>query len=156
MELRVRVAHAEVPGDPANWTGAFADWLVEDRRLGRHADIRRGRSSPSDGRMSADLVSWISLAVASGSLATDLITVYGHFRASLPRRVGSAARLIVEHGESRIIIEEGTAEDAARVMRALNAAQAEDEETSHIPSAPPVVPPAANAPQGGETGGGAA
>ncbi|MFD5394226.1 hypothetical protein ACFWJW_08350 [Streptomyces sp. NPDC127097] len=156
MELRVRVGHAEVSGDASGWTGAFADWLVEDRRLGRHTDIRRGRSSQSDGGMSGDLVSWISLAVSSGSLATDLILAYGHFRASLPRRARPAARLIVEHGESRVIIEEGTAEDAARVVRALNAAQAEDEESPHTPSAPPAIPPAANAPRGGETGGGAA
>ncbi|WP_246102902.1 effector-associated constant component EACC1 [Streptomyces piniterrae] len=156
MELRVKAAHAEVSGDASGWTGAFADWLVEDRRLGRHTDIRRGRSSSSDGGMSGDLVSWISLAVASGSFATDLILAYGHFRASLPRRVRSAARLIVEHGESRVIIEEGTPEDAARVVRMLNAAQAEDEDTSHTPSAPPVIPPAANPPRGGEPGGGAA
>jgi hypothetical protein len=163
MELRVKVAHTDtacdsVPGvenDALGWTETFADWLVEDRRLGWHTDIRRERFSPGDGGMSPDLVAWISLAVASGSFVTDLISVYGHFRASLPRGVRPAARLIVEYGDTRVIVEEGTVEDVARVARALNTAHAEDKAAAHTPSAPAVTPPsAADAPPGGEAGDG--
>lgn len=163
MDLRVRVTHADtaggmapsLEGDASGWTGEFADWLVEDRRLGRHGDVKRGRSSSSDGGMSGDLVDWISLAVTSGSFIIDLILVYGHFRASLPRLARPAARLIVEHGDTRVVVEEGTVEDAARVARLLNVALEGNEGASQTPSGAAVTPTVpTDTSLGGETSGG--
>ncbi|MFJ5032201.1 hypothetical protein ACIQB5_29720 [Streptomyces sp. NPDC088560] len=138
MELRARVARIDPPGDGAGddgsdtegWTESFADWITEDRRLSRSATMRRVRVSPGDGGMSPELVSWLSFSVSSGSFLTGLIALFGGFRASLPRQERTPARLVVERDGVRVIIEEGTPEDAARVARALSIASAKQSEGS--------------------------
>ncbi|WP_208876817.1 effector-associated constant component EACC1 [Streptomyces sp. PBH53] len=122
MELRVRVVRTQSSGDVDGWTESFADWITEDRRLSRAAVVRRVRVPPGDGGMSAGQVDWINLAVDSGAFLTGLIGLFGTFRGSLARRERQAARLVVEYGGNRYIIDEETPEDAVRVARALGLA----------------------------------
>ncbi|MFD7785723.1 hypothetical protein ACFV4Q_21925 [Streptomyces nojiriensis] len=127
-DMRVRIGSGD--GDPdaagtAGLTGDFADWLTQDREVSRHTAVRRVRATAPSGAMSGDLVEWISLAVSSGFSATALVYAHRTFRASLPPRLRSEARLVVEHDGVRVVIEDGTAQDAARVARALAGGQAE-------------------------------
>ncbi|MFI7294468.1 hypothetical protein [Streptomyces sp. NPDC050121] len=101
--------------DTAGWAESFADWITEDRRLSRSATMRRVRLSPGDGGMSPDLVSRLDFAVSSGSFLTELIARFGDFRVPLPRQERTPARLVVERNGIRVIIEEGTPQDTARV-----------------------------------------
>jgi hypothetical protein len=110
------------PGhDPSVWTATFARWLSEDRRTAGGAAVRRERSVGGDGAMGPDAVEWIGLAVSAGSFLVDLVAVYGDFRPTLPGRLRRGARLVVEHRGARVVIEDGTPEDAARLVRALEA-----------------------------------
>ncbi|MFE6834964.1 hypothetical protein ACFVFI_09000 [Streptomyces sp. NPDC057705] len=112
------------PEETAGLTGDFADWLAQDREVSRHAVVRRVRADPPEGAMSGDLVEWISLAVSSGFSTSALVYAHRTFRASLPPRLRSGARLVVEHEGVRVVIEDGTEEDVARVVRALAGAGA--------------------------------
>ncbi|GGU76059.1 hypothetical protein GCM10010260_05290 [Streptomyces filipinensis] len=137
MEIRVRVARVRPSGDgvtgewsdTAGWTESFADWVAEDRRLGRSAVMRRVRVSPADGAMSSDPMYWISFAEASGSFLTGVIGLWAAFRPALPRRERETARLVVECGGRRYVINEETQEDAIRVARELGLVPTQDEET---------------------------
>ncbi|WP_163010774.1 effector-associated constant component EACC1 [Streptomyces dangxiongensis] len=137
MELRVRVARIHPYGegvgdersDTEGWTESFADWITEDRRLGRSVVVRRVSVPPRGGAMSPGATDWISLAVDSGSFLTGLIGLFVAFRAALPRREEASARLVVECGGKRYLIDEETPEDAARVARALGLLPAPDEGT---------------------------
>ncbi|MFF9085326.1 hypothetical protein ACF1BE_02670 [Streptomyces sp. NPDC014991] len=137
MELQVRVAHVRPPGGSVGeerhgsggWTESFAGWITEDRRLGRSVVVRWTRVPAPDGAMSPGALDWISLAVDSGSFLTGLIALFGAFRAALPRREQASARLVVEYGGKRYLIDEETPEDAARVARALGLLPAPDEGT---------------------------
>ncbi|MET9448255.1 effector-associated constant component EACC1 [Streptomyces cinerochromogenes] len=136
MEIRVRVARvlpsgdgvADERNDTEDWTEAFADWIAEDRRPGRSAVVRRVREAPADGGMSSGPPAWLSFAVDSGSFLTGVVGVWAAFRASLPRRAREGARLVVEHGGRRYVINEETHEDTIRVARALGLAPAPSEE----------------------------
>ncbi|MFI2673603.1 hypothetical protein ACH5AU_29295 [Streptomyces albidoflavus] len=105
----------------AELTGRFADWLARDRSVGRHVTMTRERSAVADGGMSGDFLEWIGLALGTGFSAAGLIYAHLNFRASLPPRQRSAARMVVEHNGVRLVIEEGSAEDAARLARLLGA-----------------------------------
>ncbi|MER6197422.1 hypothetical protein ABT234_08590 [Streptomyces sp. NPDC001586] len=109
--------------ETAGLTGAFADWLTQDRAVSRHAVVRRVRAEAPEGAMSGDLVEWISLAVSSGFSTAALVYAHRTFRASLPPRLRSGARLVVEHDGVRVVIEDGTEQDVARVVRALAGAE---------------------------------
>ncbi|MER6254714.1 hypothetical protein ABT224_25500 [Streptomyces sp. NPDC001584] len=126
--MRVRIGSGE--GDPAaagttGLTGDFADWLTQDREVSRYAAVQRVRAAAPRGAMSGDLVEWISLVVSSGFSATALVYAHRTFRASLPPRLRSDARLVVEYDGVRVVVEDGTAEDAARVARALAGGQSD-------------------------------
>ncbi|MEV7443239.1 hypothetical protein AB0O22_19230 [Streptomyces sp. NPDC091204] len=135
--MRVRIDSGDGGGEPdgsagggrdaaetAGLTGEFADWLAQDREVTRHAVVRRVRAEAPEGAMSGDLVEWISLAVSSGFSTAALVYAHRSFRASLPPRLRSGARLVVEHGGVRVVIEDGTEQDVARVVRALAGAEA--------------------------------
>ncbi|MFF3677995.1 hypothetical protein ACFYYS_28985 [Streptomyces sp. NPDC002120] len=134
--MRVRIGSGDGGGEPggsagggrdatetAGLTGEFADWLTQDREVTRHAVVRRVRAEAPEGAMSGDLVEWISLAVSSGFSTAALVYAHRSFRASLPPRLRSGARLVVEHDGVRVVIEDGTEEDVARVVRALAGAE---------------------------------
>lgn len=103
----------------ARLTDDFANWLAQDRTVAPHTEIRRIRPEATDGAMSGDLVEWISLAISSGFSATALIYAHKSFRASLPPRLRARARMVIEHGDVRIVVENGTEQDAARIAQAL-------------------------------------
>ncbi|MFG3012501.1 hypothetical protein ACGFZB_18965 [Streptomyces cinerochromogenes] len=143
MEIRVRVARilpsgdgvADERSDTEGWTESFADWIVEDRRLGRSAVMRRVREAPADGGMSSGPPSWLSFAVDSGSFLTGVVGAWAAFRALLPRRAREGARLVVECGGNHYVINEETPEDAIRVAIALGLAPAPSgEEPGRAPS----------------------
>ncbi|MGZ9935743.1 effector-associated constant component EACC1 [Streptomyces sp. NC-S4] len=126
MRVRIGADDGDDPGasGTAGLTGDFADWLTQDREVSRSTAVRRVRATAPSGAMSGDLVEWISLAVSSGFSATALVYAHRTFRASLPPRQRSGAQLVVEYDGVRIVVEDGTAEDAARVARALAGGQA--------------------------------
>lgn len=72
--------------------------------------------------MSAELVEWLGLALNSGFSVASLVYSHRAFRASLPPPVRSAVRLVVEHGDSRMMIEAGSAEEAAQITRLVTGA----------------------------------
>ncbi|MEU9163495.1 hypothetical protein AB0D29_24905 [Streptomyces sp. NPDC048424] len=122
--------------ETAGLTGEFADWLTQDREVSRHAVVRRVRAQAPEGAMSGDLVEWIALAVSSGFSTAALVYAHRTFRASLPPRLRSGARLVVEHDGVRVVIEDGTEEDVARVVRALAGAEAAGSPEGGTGSAP--------------------
>lgn len=103
----------------ARLTGDFANWLTQDRTVALHTEIRRIRPESTDGAMSGDLVEWINLAISSGFSTTALVYAHKSFRASLPPRLRAGARMVIEHGDVRIVVENGTEQDAARIAQAL-------------------------------------
>ncbi|MFJ3965624.1 hypothetical protein [Streptomyces sp. NPDC090036] len=122
---RPGAAGAAGPTEPSGLTGDFADWLAQDRDVSRHAAVHRVRAAAPSGAMSGgDVVEWISLAVSSGFSATALVYAHRTFRASLPPRLRAGARLVVEHDGVRVVVEDGTPQDAARIARALAAGRA--------------------------------
>ncbi|MFF4010663.1 hypothetical protein [Streptomyces sp. NPDC001717] len=94
---------------------------MQDRGVGMRLTVRRVRPAPVPGSMSGELVDWLTLGVSSGFSIAALVQSYRYFRASLPPRLRAGTRLVVEHGGVRLVIEEGTAEDAARIAQALAA-----------------------------------
>ncbi|OEJ28906.1 hypothetical protein AS594_35280 [Streptomyces agglomeratus] len=126
--MRVRIDSGSTSDDgpdghaTARLTGEFADWLAQDRSVGPHTEIRRIRPQRIDGAMSGDLVEWISLAVSSGFSATALVYAHRSFRASLPPRLRAGARMVVERGDLRVVVENGTEQDLARVAQVIAAA----------------------------------
>ncbi|MFD4022292.1 hypothetical protein ACFWRV_02070 [Streptomyces sp. NPDC058576] len=122
--MRVRIGDEGVAGESAvsgggDLTGRFADWLARDRTVGRHVALTRERSGAADGGMSGDLVEWIGLTLSAGFSAAGLIYAHLNFRAALPPRQRPGARMVVEHNGVRVVIEDGHAEDAARLARLL-------------------------------------
>ncbi|WP_405792308.1 hypothetical protein OG753_38980 [Streptomyces sp. NBC_00029] len=110
------------PTERTRLTGDFADWLAQDRDVSRHAGVHRVRAAAPGGAMSGgDVVEWISLAVSSGFSATALVYAHRTFRASLPPRLRAGSRLVVEYDGVRVVVEDGTPQDAARIARALAA-----------------------------------
>lgn len=69
--------------------------------------------------------------------ATALVYAHRTFRASLPPRLRSDARLVVEYDGVRVVIEDGTAQDAARVARALAGGQADPVPSPDAPQESP-------------------
>lgn len=119
VRIRIEVVGGVQNQDAPQLTEAFARWLVQDRTVGPHVEISRIRSEADDGAMSASLVEWLSLVLNSGFSVASLVYSHKTFRASLPPRVQSAVRLVVEHGDSRMVIEAGSAEEAAQITRLL-------------------------------------
>ncbi|MFJ7772629.1 hypothetical protein ACIQ1J_30645 [Streptomyces sp. NPDC097107] len=120
MEFRIKVECADVEdATAAELTGEFADWLVEDRSVGAHADIRKIRPPSSDGGMSGDAVAWIALATSSGFSVATLVYAHLAFRASLPSRLRGTTRLIVERNGVRATIEGESPEAVAQLARTL-------------------------------------
>ncbi|MDT0444049.1 effector-associated constant component EACC1 [Streptomyces johnsoniae] len=117
--MRIRVGGNESGDGGAELTGRFADWLARDRSVGRHVTMTRERSATADGGMSGDLLEWIGLTLSTGFSAAGLIYSHLNFRASLPPRQRPGAQMVVEHNGVRLVIEEGSAEDAARLVRLL-------------------------------------
>jgi hypothetical protein len=105
----------------AQLTADFAEWLAQDRAVGPYVEIRHIRPEPADGAMSGDLVTWLSLAISSGFSITALVHAHKTFRASLPPRLRTGARMVIEHGDVRVVVENGTEQDAARIAQALAA-----------------------------------
>ncbi|MYT27602.1 MULTISPECIES: hypothetical protein [unclassified Streptomyces] len=133
VALRVRI-DSDGAGDGsgsraegARLTADFADWLVQDRNVGLHTEIQRVRPDTTDGSMSGDLVEWISLAVSSGFSILSLLRAHRSFRASLPPRLRPGARMVIEIGGVRLVVEDGTEQDAVRIARALAASESESE-----------------------------
>ncbi|MEU4897294.1 hypothetical protein AB0B12_32140 [Streptomyces sp. NPDC044780] len=100
-------------------TGRFADWIARDRTVGRYVTMTRERSGTADGGMSGDLLEWIGLTLSTGFSTASLIYSHLNFRASLPPRQRPGARMVVEHNGVRVVIEDGGAEDVARLARLL-------------------------------------
>ncbi|WP_420714861.1 effector-associated constant component EACC1 [Streptomyces sp. WM6372] len=125
-------------------TALFADWLAQERSTGPYIEIRRIRTVSDDGGMSGELIGWLSLALSSGFSAASLVYAHQTFRASLPPRLRTPARLVIEHGDFRIVIEDGSPEDAARIARALAAPE------PGARPAPPVAPAGSGTPHAGE------
>ncbi|MFH8703884.1 effector-associated constant component EACC1 [Streptomyces rubrogriseus] len=119
MRIRVEVVGSVENQDSSQLTEAFARWLVQDRTVGPHVEISRIRSEADDGAMSAGLVEWLGLVLNSGFSVASLVYSHKTFRASLPPRVQPTVRLVVEHGDSRMVIEAGSAEEAAQITRLL-------------------------------------
>ncbi|CAM5452186.1 MULTISPECIES: effector-associated constant component EACC1 [Streptomyces] len=123
MRLRIEAGDSSDEGPDgqaaARLTGDFADWLAQDRAVSLHTGIRRVRPESTDGAMSGDLVEWISLAISSGFSTTALVYAHKSFRASLPPRLRAGARMVIEHGDVRVVVENGTEQDAVRIARAL-------------------------------------
>ncbi|MER5911893.1 hypothetical protein ABT124_15640 [Streptomyces sp. NPDC001982] len=123
--MRVRIDSSRASDDSpdgqaaARLTGDFANWLAQDRAVALHTEIRRIRPEPTDGAMSGDLVEWINLAISSGFSTTALVYAHKSFRASLPPRLRASARMVIEHGDVRVVVENGTEQDAARIAQAL-------------------------------------
>ncbi|GAA1150314.1 hypothetical protein GCM10009577_86990 [Streptomyces javensis] len=123
MRVRIggeRLAGESVGNGSGNLTGRFADWLARDRAVGRYVTMTRERSGTDDGGMSGDLLEWIGLTLSTGFSTASLIYAHLNFRASLPPRQRSDARMVVEHNGVRVVIEEGGAEDVARLARLLD------------------------------------
>ncbi|WP_319245088.1 effector-associated constant component EACC1 [Streptomyces sp. MB09-02B] len=150
--MRVRIDSAGGSTDSrdgqsvAQLTADFADWLSQDRAVGPHVEIRRIRPEPTDGAMSSDLVEWLSLAVSSGFSAAALVYAHRTFRASLPPRLRTSARMVIEHGDLRVVVENGNEQDAVRIARALTA---ETEPTQPDADGPPSPPASAGTPPEG-------
>ncbi|MER6617475.1 effector-associated constant component EACC1 [Streptomyces xantholiticus] len=121
----------------AQLTADFADWLAQDRAVGPHVEIRRIRPEPADGAMSGDLVAWLSLAISSGFSTTALVYAHKTFRASLPPRLRTGARMVIEHGDVRVVVENGTEQDAARIEQALATPQRSAGDVARLLAAPP-------------------
>jgi membrane-associated two-gene conflict system component 1 (EACC1) len=122
--VRVRIggggsAVSDSGGEIAELTDRFADWLVQDRSVGPHVTMNRVRPAPGAGAMSGELLEWIGLTLSSGFSAASLIYSHLSFRASLPPRQRRAARMVIEHNGVRLVIEDGTAEEAASLVRLL-------------------------------------
>ncbi|MFE8921455.1 effector-associated constant component EACC1 [Streptomyces rochei] len=134
--MRIRIGDGD-PGDGRpggaadDLTGRFADWLVKDRSVGRHVTLTRVRAGTADGTvvgaMSGQALEWIGLALGSGFSAAGLVYAHLNFRASLPPRQRQAARLVVEHNGVRVVIEDGSPADAARIARLLGEGDAVDD-----------------------------
>ncbi|MFC7304159.1 hypothetical protein ACFQVC_08030 [Streptomyces monticola] len=132
--VRVRIGGDESSasdcGDEvAELTGGFADWLAQDRGVGPHLSMSRVRSAPADGAMSGQLLEWISLTLGSGFSAAGLIYAHLNFRASLPPRRRRAARMVIERNGVRLVIEDGTEEETARLVRLLGGLPDSDGDT---------------------------
>ncbi|MEU2603110.1 effector-associated constant component EACC1 [Streptomyces albus] len=112
---------ASDPGDDVpELTGHFADWLAQDRSVGPHLTMERIRRAPVDGAMSGQVLEWVSLTLSSGFSAAGLIYSHLGFRASLPPGRRHAARMVIEHNGVRLVIDDGTEEDVARLVRLLD------------------------------------
>ncbi|MFB7853326.1 hypothetical protein ACFC34_40850 [Streptomyces sp. NPDC056053] len=125
--MRVRIGDDGVAGESVgngggDLTGRFADWLARDRTVSRHITMTRERSGLADGGMSGDLLEWIGLTLSTGFSTAGLIYTHLNFRASLPPRQRPGAQMVVEHNGVRIVIEDGGAEDVARLARLLGTA----------------------------------
>ncbi|RCG27149.1 hypothetical protein DTL70_05525 [Streptomyces diacarni] len=123
MRLRIgdESANACTVDGGGDLTGLFADWIAKDRAVGRYVTVTRERSGLTDGGMSGGLLEWIGLSLSAGFSTAGLIYSHLNFRASLPPRRRPGARLVVEHNGVRMVIEDGSPEDAARLARLLSA-----------------------------------
>ncbi|MFF0729786.1 hypothetical protein [Streptomyces sp. NPDC004134] len=116
--VRVRIGDGGPAGE--DLTGRFAHWLAGDRTAGRHVTMTRERSHAAAGEMSGHLLEWIGLSLSTGFSAASLVYSHLNFRASLPPRERPEARMVIEHGGVRIVVEDGSAEDVARLARLLD------------------------------------
>ncbi|MER5889518.1 hypothetical protein ABT160_37320 [Streptomyces sp. NPDC001941] len=140
-QLRITITQIHTDGDrprvgrdPAGWTDEFADWLRKDPRTRHGATVSKERTAPAAGTMSGGLVDHINAVATVGSFAAAAVALYRDFRRSLPRGTQHDPHMIVEYGGARVLIREGTPEDAARLLRAL---EREDEGgTQDDPGAP--------------------
>ncbi|MEU0169000.1 hypothetical protein ABZ214_26700 [Streptomyces iakyrus] len=104
-------------------TADFADWLTRDEHVRQHVKIRRIRPRRPDGAMSPDWIEWINLVVSSGLSSAALVYAHKNFRASLPRRLRENVRMVIEHGDLRVEVENGTEQDVALVAEIIAAAR---------------------------------
>ncbi|OEV03675.1 hypothetical protein AN216_10510 [Streptomyces oceani] len=88
--------------------------------MGPYVEIDRVRSSARHaGAMSGGLTEWLALALSSGFSTASLVYSHLAFRASLPPAERSAVRLVVEHGDSQVVVEAGSAEEAAQLANLI-------------------------------------
>ncbi|MFC9706041.1 hypothetical protein ACFTWD_35725 [Streptomyces sp. NPDC056943] len=137
MRIQIEGTRSSRDGnEAAELTEAFADWLAQDRSVGPYMEIRKIRTVSDDGSMSGDLADWISLAVSSGFSTAALLYAHQTYRASLPARQRQEARLVIEHEGTRVVIESGTAEEAATIARMLAASETADVEAPSSAGSP--------------------
>jgi len=121
MEIRLRVAAADQQ-EAVRLTQDLGGWLAEDRDVGLYAEVRRQtvRGTEDRGAMSGALVEWISLVTTSGFSAVNLAYAHRSFRMSQPRSRRTVP-VVIEVGQVRIEVEDGSPETTARIVRALEA-----------------------------------
>ncbi|QKW08320.1 hypothetical protein HUT18_20045 [Streptomyces sp. NA04227] len=121
MEIRVRVESAD-GAESGELTRALADWLAEDRDVGRYAEIGRirHRETRPSGAMSADPMTWVQLLTSSGFSTAGLVYAHMAFRASLPRRQRSVP-VVIECRGVRVTVRDASPETAARIAEVLAA-----------------------------------
>ncbi|TJZ56910.1 hypothetical protein FCH28_05280 [Streptomyces piniterrae] len=136
--MRVRIDSGDRDGDVgAGLTAQFAQWLAQDRSVNQYVEIRPVRPEQTDGAMSADLVEWLNLVVSTGFSTAALVYAHRSFRASLPPRLRRAARMVIESDGVRVTVEDGTEDDVARVVAALDGrATGRDPDALHAPERP--------------------
>jgi hypothetical protein len=117
VRIRVEVADGVRSQDASRLTEALARWLEQDRTVGPYVKINRIRSGATDGAMSGELVDWLALVFSSSFSVISLVYSHLSFRASLPPRERSSVRLVAERGDSRVVVEAGSAEEVAQLMR---------------------------------------
>ncbi|WP_181790742.1 effector-associated constant component EACC1 [Streptomyces phytophilus] len=148
--MRVRIGDGGPTGE--DLTGRFARWLAGDRTVGRQVTMNGERPDTAAGGMSGAPLEWIGLGLSTGFSAASLVYAHLGFRAALPPRERSGARMVVEHDGVRIVIEDGGPEDVARLARLLGSGGEE-------PGAGPGTAPGPGTPPGNgdrteeETGG---
>jgi hypothetical protein len=73
--------------------------------------------------MSPDWIEWINLVVSSGLSGAALVYAHKNFRASLAQRLRENVRMVIEHGDLRVEVENGTEQEVALVAEIIAAAR---------------------------------
>ncbi|MGW1996553.1 effector-associated constant component EACC1 [Embleya sp. NPDC001921] len=100
-------------------TEGLAAWLTEDRDVALYARVERIRTPPPEGGMSGGAIEWIGLATTAGFSAASLAYAHMSYRLALPRSRRSVP-IVITRDDLRIVVEDGSAETAARIIQALS------------------------------------